>query len=68
MPTAAEIIARLELKPHPEGGYYRETFRDSRREVAPGFDFANSNWRRRIGSPAGERCIRESGESVAPTR
>ncbi|MGB8399312.1 cupin domain-containing protein [Bradyrhizobium sp.] len=26
--TAAEIIARLELKPHPEGGYYRETFRD----------------------------------------
>ena len=30
MPTAAEIIARLELKPHPEGGYYRETFRDSR--------------------------------------
>ena len=30
MPTAAEIIARLELKPHPEGGYYRETFRDKR--------------------------------------
>ena len=29
-PTAAEIIARLELKPHPEGGHYRETFRDSR--------------------------------------
>jgi len=30
LPTAAEIIARLELKPHPEGGHYRETFRDSR--------------------------------------
>jgi predicted cupin superfamily sugar epimerase len=30
MPTAAEIIARLDLKPHPEGGHYRETFRDSR--------------------------------------
>ena len=28
--TAAEIIARLELKPHPEGGHYRETFRDPR--------------------------------------
>jgi predicted cupin superfamily sugar epimerase len=28
VPTAAEIIARLELKPHPEGGHYRETFRD----------------------------------------
>jgi uncharacterized protein len=27
---AAEIIARLELKPHPEGGHYRETFRDKR--------------------------------------
>lgn len=26
---AAEIIARLGLKPHPEGGHYRETFRDS---------------------------------------
>ncbi|WP_074831329.1 MULTISPECIES: cupin domain-containing protein [Bradyrhizobium] len=30
MPTAAaEIIKRLELKPHPEGGHYRETFRDA---------------------------------------
>ena len=31
--SAAEIIARLELKPHPEGGYYRETFRDSRTDT-----------------------------------
>src|SRR5882724_6590635 len=30
LPTAADIIARLQLKPHPEGGHYRETFRDSR--------------------------------------
>ena len=29
-PSAADIIARLELKPHPEGGHYRETFRDPR--------------------------------------
>ena len=28
--TAADIIARLGLKPHPEGGHYRETFRDTR--------------------------------------
>ena len=28
--TAADIIARLGLAPHPEGGHYRETFRDSR--------------------------------------
>ena len=27
--SAAELIARLELRPHPEGGHYRETFRDS---------------------------------------
>lgn len=29
MPTAADIIARLSLTPHPEGGHYRETFRDT---------------------------------------
>ena len=26
--TADEIIAALDLQPHPEGGFYRETFRD----------------------------------------
>ena len=30
MPTAADIIRALDLKPHPEGGHYRETFRDPR--------------------------------------
>jgi uncharacterized protein len=28
--TAAEIIDLLGLVPHPEGGHYRETFRDTR--------------------------------------
>ncbi len=28
-PSAADVIARLGLEPHPEGGHYRETFRDS---------------------------------------
>jgi predicted cupin superfamily sugar epimerase len=28
MLTAAEIIRLLNLKPHPEGGHYRQTFRD----------------------------------------
>lgn len=28
--TAAEVISRLDLKAHPEGGYFRETFRDER--------------------------------------
>ncbi len=26
--TIADLIAALQLKPHPEGGHYRETFRD----------------------------------------
>jgi predicted cupin superfamily sugar epimerase len=29
MESAADIIARLGLTPHPEGGHYRETFRDA---------------------------------------
>ena len=28
--TAGEVVSRLDLKPHPEGGYFRETFRDTR--------------------------------------
>jgi len=28
--TADEVITHLGLKPHPEGGWYRETFRDER--------------------------------------
>lgn len=31
--SAEAVIARLELRPHPEGGHFRETFRD-----APGPD------------------------------
>ncbi len=30
MESAADIIRLLDLKPHPEGGHFRETFRDSR--------------------------------------
>jgi predicted cupin superfamily sugar epimerase len=29
VPEADALIARLKLQPHPEGGYFRETFRDS---------------------------------------
>jgi hypothetical protein len=28
--AAADIVRLLDLKPHPEGGHYRETFRDAR--------------------------------------
>lgn len=34
MRTAEEIRRLLDLAPHPEGGYYRETFRDSRLDDA----------------------------------
>src|SRR6266550_2933209 len=27
--SAAEVIRLLDLKPHPEGGHFRETFRDA---------------------------------------
>jgi uncharacterized protein len=30
-PRAAELIRHLELAPHPEGGYYRETWRSTTR-------------------------------------
>jgi uncharacterized protein len=28
--TAQDVIRMLDLKPHPEGGHFRETFRDAR--------------------------------------
>ncbi len=31
--SASEVIARLNLVPHPEGGHYRETFRDARSDA-----------------------------------
>ncbi len=29
LPTAADMIAKFGLQPHPEGGHFRETFRDT---------------------------------------
>ncbi len=34
-PRAEELIASLGLDPHPEGGYYREFFRSSRKVAHP---------------------------------
>src|SRR6202163_1100402 len=31
--TAADIITRLDLRPNPEGGHFRETFRHSRSDA-----------------------------------
>ena len=33
--TAADVIRLLDLKPHPEGGHFRETFRDAPLPYAP---------------------------------
>jgi uncharacterized protein len=33
MDSAEEIIRRLALAPHPEGGFFRETFRDTKPEM-----------------------------------
>ena len=32
--SATDIISLLQLQPHPEGGYFRETFRDPRVDAA----------------------------------
>jgi uncharacterized protein len=32
--NAEDVIRLLDLKPHPEGGHFRETFRDSRTDAA----------------------------------
>ena len=31
--SAAEVVRLLDLRPHPEGGHFRETFRDPRRDA-----------------------------------
>ncbi len=32
--SADEVIRLLDMKPHPEGGWYRETFRDERQDAS----------------------------------
>jgi predicted cupin superfamily sugar epimerase len=38
--TAAEVVRLLDLRPHPEGGHYRETFRDPQGPAGRGFSTA----------------------------
>jgi uncharacterized protein len=35
IPAASDIVALLDLKPHPEGGHFRETFRDALTSCPP---------------------------------
>ena len=39
---AEELIDRLELLPHPEGGHYRETYRSQQRVLRAGNDLSRS--------------------------
>ena len=52
--TADEVIARLQLEPHPEGGHYRETWRDEPdgdgRGVGTAIDFLLRAGERRRGT------------------
>jgi predicted cupin superfamily sugar epimerase len=52
--TAAEVIARLDLRPHPEGGHFRETFRDA---VEIWHYYAGDALTLRIADAQGERTI-----------
>jgi predicted cupin superfamily sugar epimerase len=53
-PGAADIIRLLDLRPHPEGGHFRETFRDETRVYAdvPGPGPGSGPGRRRDGESA----------------
>lgn len=45
MLTAQEIIEKLKLSPHPEGGYYREVYRSESQVVHPSIDDESANIR-----------------------
>ena len=49
--TAQDIIRMLGLKPHPEGGHFRETFRDSKQNPD--------------GRPASTAPLKEEWETIA---
>ena len=62
---AGEVIERLGLVPHPEGGWYRETWRDLPADGGRGaFDGRDSRDGRRAGVPtslgeSGHNAVRE---------
>jgi uncharacterized protein len=50
--TAADVIRLLDLKPHPEGGHFRETFRDAALPCPPAVAGEGSEEARRSASTA----------------
>jgi hypothetical protein len=51
-PSSRRGIARLKLTPRPEGGYYRETFRDLRGSTPSIHELAAIDGEGRAGDPA----------------
>ena len=49
--TASEVVEKLGLRPHPEGGYFREVFRAQTRVTHPGI-------------PPGEEAVRCGGSLI----
>jgi predicted cupin superfamily sugar epimerase len=65
--TAQDIIARLDLKPHPEGGHYRETFRDTRLEGSGGRDPPRSiSFSREASARTGTASTRWRSGTITP--
>ncbi len=56
--TPDEIIERLDLRPHPEGGHYAETWRDARPKEKP-WRFDEDDTRRAAPPPRRARRARE---------
>ncbi|MFM7808855.1 MAG: cupin domain-containing protein [Planctomycetota bacterium] len=55
LPPAREMIDRLGLKPHPEGGHYRETFRSELR-VRVGVEGSASDVGAQVGRAERDAC------------
>ena len=70
-PSAADIIAQLSLKPHPEGGHYRETFRDERCDAAERSHWhridAVEMWHHYAGAPLTLRIAQDGGPQQSIT-
>ena len=58
--TAAEVIRILDLRPHPEGGYFRETFRDETLVLCDAASLSDCDTQETTGQrgdpPRRERC------------
>ena len=64
--TAEDVVNLLGLNPHPEGGFYRETFRDTASAKADVFHFASPEARRSASPEARRSASPEARRSASP--